>query len=221
MNIQPINSSINFSSTYPVVHWVAETNGSFAPVANLKITKKLQGKVVRVLNKALDETKKPMVPAEQKLRAYIGSADVDYRNAFTLNTDKNQPRVRSFYNRIESDIDKKFTPIGYIISGKDIKPFEDNLAKEIGKMKSAAKELFNTVYSPASLAAIESYNRNGLEFVNDKNLRIKDKQGMTYVLHTKFEIIRDKYGKIKDYRFIDARFMPEYGKGSPFEKISR
>ena len=49
---------VNFKSTYPVVHWVAEANSSYAPVANLDIVKKLQGKIVRVLNKPLSETSK-------------------------------------------------------------------------------------------------------------------------------------------------------------------
>lgn len=80
----------NFKSTYPVAHWVAETNGSFAPVSNLDLVKKLQGKLVRVLNKPLIESKKPLNPAEQKIRAYIGATDADYRNI---------PHVRSFYNR--------------------------------------------------------------------------------------------------------------------------
>lgn len=42
---------------------------------------------------------------------------------------------------------------------------------------------------------------------------------MTYVLHTKFEILRNKLGKIKDFIFIDARFLPEKGPESPFERL--
>ena len=71
MNIQPIQtnqSQTNFKSAYPVVHWVAETNGSFAPISDLPTVKKLQGKFVRILNKSLGESKKPMNPTEQRLR---------------------------------------------------------------------------------------------------------------------------------------------------------
>jgi len=58
-----------------------------------------------------------------------------------------------------------------------------------------------------------------MKFVNDTNTRIKDSKGMTYVLHTKFEIIRNKLGKIKDFKFVDARFLPEKGPESPFERL--
>ena len=50
MNIQPVNFQqsykTNFKSTYPVVHWVAETNGSYAPISNLKLVKKLNWKLI-------------------------------------------------------------------------------------------------------------------------------------------------------------------------------
>ena len=46
MKIQPTNytyqNTTNFKSTYPVVHWVCEANGSYAPIANLDLAKKLQ-----------------------------------------------------------------------------------------------------------------------------------------------------------------------------------
>ena len=41
MQIQTLQQP-NFKATYPVVHWVAETNGSFAPVANLDTIRKLE-----------------------------------------------------------------------------------------------------------------------------------------------------------------------------------
>ena len=110
----------NFKSTYPVVHWVAEAGGSYAPISNLKLAKKLQSKIVRALNKPLTESKKEMKVAEQNLRAYIGRCDIDYRN---------QPQVRSFYNRAEANLDGS-SPVVYMISGKDVEPFEEKYAKE-------------------------------------------------------------------------------------------
>ena len=198
MNIQPIPNNTNFKSTYPVVHWVSETNGSFAPVANLELTKKLQGKIVRILNKKLNDTQKPMQAAEQKLRAYIGSCDIDYRNL---------PIVRSFYNRVYA-APNEARPVGYIISGKHVETFNEYLAKNIGKEKNNAKQLLNNPYSEQTIQAIRKYNNDGLRFVENFGNLIKDRNNITYVLHTKFEIIRNKLGKIKDYRFLDARFLP-------------
>ena len=139
MNIQPVNNT-NFKSTYPVVHWVAETNGSYAPVANLQIVKKLQGKIIRMLNKPLVSSTKPMEPLEQRLRAYIGVCDADYRN---------NPNVRSFYNRTDA------APVSYVISGEDVGIFENNLAKNIGRAKSNARELLSKPYSPETMEAIK------------------------------------------------------------------
>lgn len=199
----------NFKSTYPVVHWIAETNGSYAPVASLDITRKLQGKIVRVLNKSLAGSKKPMNAKEQNLRTYVAVCDADYRNI---------PIVRSFYDRI-SFFPQKFIPISYIISGKDVTQFNDLLCKNIGISKKEAIQNLSTPYSQKTQDAIATYNKLGLQFVNDKNVRIRDPQNMTYVLHTKFQIIRNKLGEIKDYVFQDARFLPETGQHSPFEKI--
>ena len=203
MNIQPVNNT-NFKSTYPVVHWVAETNGSYAPVANLQIVKKLQGKIIRMLNKPLVSSTKPMEPLEQRLRAYIGVCDADYRN---------NPNVRSFYNRTDA------APVSYVISGDDVGIFENNLAKNIGRAKSNARELLSKPYSPETMEAIKLYNREGLKFVQNNSKQIQDKNGMMYILHTKFEIIRNRMGKIKDYKFVEARFLPSRGQGSSLGKM--
>ena len=203
MNIQPVNNT-NFKSTYPVVHWVAETNGSYAPVANLQIVKKLQGKIIRMLNKPLVSSTKPMEPLEQRHRAYIGVCDADYRN---------NPNVRSFYNRTDA------APVSYVISGDDVGIFENNLAKNIGRAKSNARELLSKPYSPETMEAIKLYNREGLKFVQNNSKQIQDKNGMMYILHTKFEIIRNRMGKIKDYKFVEARFLPARGQGSSLGKM--
>ena len=186
------------------MHWVAETNGSYAPVANLQIVKKLQGKIIRMLNKPLVSSTKPMEPLEQRLRAYIGVCDADYRN---------NPNVRSFYNRTDA------APVSYVISGEDVGIFENNLAKNIGRAKSNARELLSKPYSPETMEAIKLYNREGLKFVQNNSKQIKDKNGIIYMLHTKFEIIRNRMGKIKDYKFVEARFLPSGGHGSSLGKM--
>ena len=215
MNIQSINiqnrNNLNFKSTYPVVHWVAEANGSYAPVSNIHIVKKLQSKIVRMLNKPLFESKQPMKIIEQKLRAYIGWCDTDYRNV---------PKVRSFYNRLVSN-PENYTPISYMISGKDVEFFDNVFAKNIGKAKSNSRVISGKIYSPQTVEAIDLYNKNGLNFVRDNAKQIKDSKGMIYMLHTKFEIVRNRAGKIKDYRFVDAKFLPAKGEKSPFNKIQQ
>ena len=201
----------NFKSTFPVVHWVAEAGGSYAPESSLRVVRKLQSKVVRALNKPLDETKKEMNVAEQNLRAYLGRCDIDYRN---------QAQVRSFYNRVEAKVDGN-SAVVYMITGKDIEPFEELFAKNIGIAKNEGIKNLNTPYTPESKTAIDLYNTKGLDFVNNPDLRFKDKNSLTYVLHTKFEILRNKLGKVKGFRFIDARFLPEKGPECPFEKLKK
>lgn len=199
----------SFKSAYPVVHWVAESNGSYAPISNLQLVKKLQGKIVRVLNKPLISSEKPMMPSQQRLRTYIGFCDVDYRN---------KPVVRSFYNRVEGTPDS-FSPVSYIISGKDVSVFNDSLAKNIGLAKSMSMESSGHKYSEQTLEAIKKYNQQGLNFVKELSRQICDKNNLTYILHTKFEIVRNKLGKIKDYRFVDARFLPVNGSRNPIANM--
>lgn len=209
MQISTNYCNTNFKSTYPVAHWVAETNGSFAPVSNLDLVKKLQGKLIRVLNKPLAESKKPLKPDEQNIRAYIGAVDADYRN---------NPHVRSFYNRIANN-PQKFTPVSYIISGLDVGIFEESLAKSIGKNMSHARELYNHPYSEDTIRAIKLYNSKGLDFVKYDGSQIKDENNIAYILHTKFEIIRNKLGKIKDYKLLNVRFLPSIGAKNPLERL--
>lgn len=213
MRIQPINNysqtNTNFKSAFPVVHWVAETNGSYAPVANLQIVKKLQSKIIRILNKPLESSDKPIKPLEQRLRAYIGACDAAYRN---------NPLVRSFYNRTEPS-GERYNPVSYVISGSDVGTFEECLAKNIGRTKGKARDLLSKPYSPEVQEAINIYNREGLNFVKNPVRQIYDRNGIMYTLHTKFEIVRNKLGKIKDYKFVEARFLPVQGQNQLLGKM--
>ena len=97
--------------------------------------------------------------------------------------------------------------------------FDDYLSKNIGRAKEGQKNLINKPYSPELAEAIRRYNVDGLKFVQDKDKQITDEAGITYILHTKFEIIRNKLGQIKDYKFQDARFLPSEGTKNPLERI--
>ena len=198
MNVQKINSyqqqTVNFKATYPVVHWVTEDGKRYFRVGS-DTTKKLQGKLVRVLNKSLKNSKTPIKPEDENLRAYIESCDVNYRT---------NHQVRSFYNREHSNLNP-FSYLVYMISGKDVSSFEETFAKQIGKAKS--EKYFDE--SLDTETALDYYNKAGYDFVSNRNMRLKDKNGILYVLNTKFQIIRNKKGEIKDYKYIDSRFLPE------------
>ncbi len=199
--------TINFKSAYPVVHWVAETNGSYAPALSLELVKKLQGSLVRVLNK----TDKPLNPVQSKVKEYIKTKDRDYGKISV---------VRSFYDRKGAN-GTNFKPIAYMISGKDVDRFNKDLGEEIGRSKGFSIQRIGNPYSAEAKIAIENYMRGGLKFVNNLANRLKGKDSETYVLHTKFEIERNRAGKIKGYRLVDARFLPEKGKDSPIERYKQ
>ncbi len=208
MNINPIfseQSRVNFQSTYPVVHWVAETNGSYAPVVTNDLIRKLQQKLVRALNKRNDVQSDTITGVKE----YLKHSDTDFSNI---------PRVRSFYDRLASGF---FTPSAYMITGKDVALFEDTLGREIGREKGYARDILGTPYSAEALSAIQTYKIKGLQFVKEKKRLIKDKTGEPCSLHTKFETVRSKSGKIKDYRLVDVRFMPDKGDNSPLERYRK
>ena len=243
-NYQPQNYT-DFKAAFPVVHWVAEANGSYAPVAEKAVVEDFQVKILEFLRKSIKNTltevkkleaekdKKNIsesrqkeikrklkslyeildVPA-QKLRAYLASCDVDYR----LN-----PKARSYYNSVHGSVNS-FTPTSYIITGDSIAKFEKHV-NELGKENSLRKKRIEKgipeeeAETPEFKAAQHRYNYDGLNFVNYYPRRIKDNQGRLQVLHTKFQIERDIDGKFTGYKFIDARFLPEFGPENPFEKL--
>lgn len=153
-------------------------------------------------------------------RGRMGFYDLDYafapkpklKNGEKKSNINAEQRVRSFYNKEKSLIDGRYY-LTYMITGKDIKPFEDDLAKNIGKTKHESISTTKHPYSQEAKDAIDLYNKNGLDFVNDKEYRLKSKTtGMTYILRTNFQAVLNKKGEVKDYKFISAKFVPEYSK---------
>lgn len=156
-------------------------------------------------------------------RGRMGFYDIDYAYApkpapKIINGKKvkkqgdSEQRVRSFYNREKGWLDGRYY-LAYMISGKDIAPFEQDLAKNIGKAKHESLGITDTAYSDEAKNAIDIYNKNGLNYVNDPQYRLKSKTtGMTYILRANFEPIKNKAGKIKDYKFLSAKFEPEFTK---------
>ena len=244
-NYQP-QYNTNFKAIFPVVHWVSEANGSYAPVAEKQVVELFQVKILEFLRKSIDKTltevkklsieknKKNIsdkdkrnierklkslyeildVPA-QNLRAYLASCDVDYR----LN-----PKARSYYNTILGSVDT-FTPTSFFLTGPTVTDFENKFAKELGKQNGLRINRIKHGATPEEAETPEfkkaqrKYNYEGYNYVNSYQKRIKDNQGRTQTLHTKFQIERDSDGKFTGYKFIDARFLPEYGPESPFERL--
>lgn len=212
MQIQSVsnNSSLiqkpQFKAAYPVYHWVAETNGSYAPVIDAKLTKSLQRTLVSVLNK----TKKTSFNFLERIANRISEMDKDY---------KRMSLVRSYFNKkggYKKD-SNKFLPISYLISGNDVDLFEESYAKLIGTTKALSPRKNGRLSSAESEIAIENYKRGGLNFVNTKDKRIVDENGMEYALHTKFEVVRGKKsGKVSGYRLVDVKFCPQKGPENPF-----
>ena len=88
MQIQKINNvnysqktqqNTPFKKTYGVVHWVGEANASYAPVVfDFKLAKKLQTKLVNILN---NSTRLKHRTVNYIAVNYLASKDPDYRTS--------------------------------------------------------------------------------------------------------------------------------------------
>ena len=209
-NLQSKNQNPRFKSAYPVYHWVAEkSGGSYAPAVTHDLNKKLQGIIVRLFNRTskLSTTEFGKLMIEKlKPRKTDGVGDKDYRS---------NPIVRTFSDK-NGGWDKKFIPINYIISGNNVSEFNKKYAEPIGK-NSAISPRINGIPSSAEYrSALRDYVLGGLNYVRKPELQIKDQDEMVYGLHTKFEVVRNKNGKIKGYELVDIKFCPETGSENPF-----
>lgn len=140
---------------------------------------------------------------------YISKCDLDYR--------RNQ-MVRTFYNN-NGGYDKKFVPFAHLVTGKSAVDFDNAYGKAIGEAKGNAPRMNGKPISAELKQAVKNYSLGGLRFVNDKNKKLYDSFGIEYGLHTKFQTIRSKTGKIKGYELVDIRFCPEKGEKNPFVRI--
>ena len=76
MQIQSVNNFSNiksnqnpqFKSVYPVVHWLAETNGSFAPQITKEVAQEFNENIIRRLNMKKLEI-------DEKISSFAGYAD--------------------------------------------------------------------------------------------------------------------------------------------------
>ena len=210
-----VNKSFNpqFKSAYPVYHWVREKGGgSYAPAISHSLNKKLQGILVRLFNQTSKLSKTEFgqqIIKKLGPRMSDGVGDFDYVSNSVVRT----------FNDTKGGWSGRFIPINYLISGKDVKVFDENFGKPIGKSFAEAPKVEGEALSAEYRCAINDYILGGLNFVKNKKKKIIDKNGLEYGLHTKFEVVRNKNGKIKGYDLVDIRFCPETGEESPFVKL--
>lgn len=240
------NNQISYKATFPVVHWVAEVNGSYAPIAQKRVVEQFQIKLIEFIKANLKKTytdiqklesklnkkhisEKERINIKRKLKSLYELLDVPAQKlrAYLAGIDidyRNKSTARSFYNVVSGSVDSPYAT-AYIITGENVSDFEKKFCKEFGKQRSlrkyrlehgATEEEANT---PEYKHALRKYNFDGFNYVNYYQRRIKDNRGETQTLHTKFVIERNTEGKFLGYKFIDARFLPEKGPNSPFTKM--
>lgn len=209
MNVQQSqNYSTQFKAGYPVVHWVRETNGSYAPALSRNLNEKLQKNVVRILNADLEKAKSEKRQVMEYVKKIISASDSDFSQNM---------KARSFYNRHGGWNGQRFEPFGYILTGKDAELMSQVFGKPIGKAKADAPRRDGVVSGSAEVnIAIGDYFRRGISFVKKLASGFKPIDKTRYGLHTKFEVVRTKTGKIKEYRLVDLKFCPEEGSENPF-----
>lgn len=217
MQIQKINNFSNqnktinpqFKKTYKVIHWVGEQNANYAPVAGFELSKKLQSLLVRILNSAVKGGKNS---ANKVASEYVKTVDTDYATSGI---------VRSYYDKYGgfNKMSGKFLPFSYLITGGDAYKFSEKYGKPLGKAKAFAPVQNGRPNSAELQLARSDYNMGGWALVNDKNKKIYNSEGVEQELHTKFEVVRNKKGKITGYNLVGIKFCPVKGEENPFVRM--
>lgn len=213
MRIQSASSysnNTNFRAVYPVVHWVAEKNGSYAPAVSMDLTKKLQRKLVTMLNSKEKEKMVEKLPFLSNLKEFFKSWDRSYRM---------NPISRSFYDINGGWDDGKFKSFAYLLTGDDVYTFEKTWAKPLGMMKGKSPTVNGKPKSAELSMVSRNYTVKGLDFVKRRTQMFHDKDGNLYGLHTKFEIVRNKKGEVKDFEFRGVSFRPIKGDENPLVQL--
>ena len=215
----------NFKSVYPVVHWVAETNGSYAPVVSNEIAKTLNTKIIRFLNTSskLIESRLHDLYTEiesngksnakidkeiaklnliKRVKTFISRKDPDYLKS---------PFARGFYDRSGGLKNNEFDPLAYILTGDDANYFENNFGRPIGQIKNL------TDNSDEIEQAKFDYYKKGYKFVKQRANSLVTQDNSPVELHVKMEIARSKSGAIKDYNIIDMKFFSKDSNNNPFK----
>lgn len=215
MRIQPVSvnansNNTNFRAVYPVVHWVAEKNGSYAPVVSADLTKKLQRKLVMMLNAQESKQSEEKLKVLTDLKTFFKSWDRSYMR---------NPISRSFYDCKGGWGEGKFNPLAYLMTGDDVQTFDSTWGKPLGMLKRQSPKANGKSSSAELNMANRNYRVKGLEFVKRRSTLFHDKDGVMYGLHTKFEVVRNKKGDVKDFEFRGLSFRPQSGEENPFVQL--
>ena len=236
------NQNPQFKSVYPVVHWVAETNGSYAPALTEKLSRTLNRKLVSMLNtnsneitfkieklmqeigqlkeklNMTEEVKQSSMIMRQikKLEVELASSQLVQRvRRFVTRRDSDYAEnhyVRTFYNSKGGIKNGKFEPIVYLLTGRDAVNFEETYGKPLGQLK---KQL-GLKYSAEIQSAKIDYWLKGLNYVKQKSQKSCGRDGLPHELHIKTETVRSKTGNIKGYNIVNMEYFPNQGTKNPF-----
>lgn len=201
-NKLPLQQNPQFKAAYPVYHWVANAEGKYSPVVTQDLTRSLHRKLVGFLNRSYRSDKPSMLSKMEQVVGYLSRNDEDFRK---------MPTVRSYYSHKPEDVRQEKEAISYLITGSDVKAFEDEYAKSIGRYKADAP------FSAELNRALGDYKHRGMNFITNLSKKFQ-KKGQRQALHTKFVEVRNKKGKIIDYRLVDIRFCPAQGEENPLVK---
>lgn len=250
MQIQSINNFSNiksnqnpqFKSVIPVVHWLAETNGSFSPQIKINIARELNENIISRLNvnrlkveqKIAELTKKvseltekiktarserEKVAKEKKIAMYrteIADLRLTERvQNYVAGRDPEyakKPIARNFYNEKGYADRYGHEAAVYIATGNDAL-YLDSLGRDIGIAKRNRD-------SRAIERACSDYWSKGGKMVEKRQKDFKLPTGEEAELHVKMEILRDIAGeKTGYYNITDMRRFPKTGPNNPFALI--
>lgn len=212
MKVQSIqNNQTNFKSGYPVIHWVREAKGGYAPAVTEELNRSLQRKIVRMLNSDVRSAKPEERSLISRLKSVISQGDQD----FFFN-----PVSRSYYNSEGGWTEDRFEPYGYILTGQHCEHMSKVLGKPIGRAKGGAPRINGELAETAETKlAVSDYVNIGLNYVRKLANTFRNINPQNSELHTKFVVERTKTGKIKSIKFEDAKFCPSEGPNNPFERM--
>ena len=226
------NKQPQFKSVYPVVFWVAEKGGSYAPVITRDFSKTLATKFVNILNYSRKEINDMMVKIEntrqetgltnynglrklkleiaQRVKNFISRFDADYAKQ---NKSYNiRPHTRAFTTS-GGLVNGRYLPTAYLITGEDAYFFDRTYGRPIGVSRSRGGNRFKSAELERALA---DFWTQGFNYVKNgaKNFKIN---GEPSELHVKVDTIRARTGNIKGYNVTGVGFFPQEGAKNPFE----
>lgn len=185
MKITSINTE-SFKGYVPVVYYAKNPDDNrWYPVKRKENIRKCQSKVVRNLNGSLKKNK------NEDFVDYYKSYDKDY---------KRNPVVRSVYSRL--------TPTVYMVSGKDVDVIDD-FGKGVGIAKRESMEAFGHSQSFEARHTADMFFYNVKNYLLNRAHRLKSDNGKDLTLQVFFQPKYTKEHKVKDFEYVNARFVEE------------